>query len=129
MEEDIKLLEEMKNNCLTKRDYIDEKAERKAQAIENLINKYKEQERDIRDNHILLAKYSQKNEEQEKIIELALDCLSVWAMCADDEGCFCTVKGKECNVIANEIEGQEHTTCKECLIDYFKKKARTSNDK
>lgn len=47
MEEDFKLLEEMKNNCLTKRDYIDEKAERKAQAIENLINKYKEQEKMI----------------------------------------------------------------------------------
>lgn len=47
MEEDIKILEEMKNNCLTKRDYIDEKAEIKAQAIENLINKYKEQEKVI----------------------------------------------------------------------------------
>lgn len=76
---------------------------RSTEAIENLINKYKE---------------------QEKMIELALDCLSVWAMCADDEGCFCTVKGKECNVVANEIEGQEHTTCKECLIDYFRKKVK-----
>lgn len=54
MEEDIKILEEMKNNCLTKRDYIDEKAERKAQAIENLINKYKELEKEnkILKNHI-----------------------------------------------------------------------------
>ena len=53
MEEDIKILEEMKNNCLTKRDYIDEKAERKAQAIENLINKYKKQEKIIE----LMAEY------------------------------------------------------------------------
>lgn len=66
MEEDIKILEEV---C--KRPIKDtEGTIRMKQAIENLINKYKEQERDIRDNHTLLAKYSQKNEEQEKIIDL-----------------------------------------------------------
>ena len=44
MEEDIKILEEMKQNCLTKREYIDPKAERKAQALENLIKGYRELE-------------------------------------------------------------------------------------
>lgn len=43
-DEDVKLLEEMKRNCLNKRDYIDEKAERKAQAIENILNRLKELE-------------------------------------------------------------------------------------
>lgn len=46
-EEDIKLLEEMKQNCLTKREYVDSKAERKAQAIENLINRNRELEERI----------------------------------------------------------------------------------
>ena len=41
MEEDITLLEEMKENCLLKRDYIDVKAERKATAIENILSDYK----------------------------------------------------------------------------------------
>lgn len=44
MEEDIKILEEMKQNCLTKREYVDPKAERKAQALENIIKGYREKE-------------------------------------------------------------------------------------
>lgn len=43
MEEDIKLLKEMKENCLKKRTfYIDDKAEKKAMAIDNIINRNKE---------------------------------------------------------------------------------------
>ena len=48
MEEDIKLLEEMKENCIKGlmkgAIYTDEKAERKALAIENILNRLKELE-------------------------------------------------------------------------------------
>lgn len=37
LKEAMELLKEMKNNCLIKRDYIDEKAEKKAQAIETVL--------------------------------------------------------------------------------------------
>ena len=51
MEEDIKILEEMKANCIKGMMkgaiYTDEKAERKALAIENLIKGYKEKEADL----------------------------------------------------------------------------------
>ena len=68
MEEDIEIIK--KHYVFTTNHVLDDENKRFKQAIENLINKYKEQKRDIRDNHILLAKYSQKNEEQENIIEL-----------------------------------------------------------
>lgn len=66
MEEDIELLEEMKQNCLTKREYIDPKAERKAQAIENLIKGYRELEEG---NKELLRLTERQREIIEKEIE------------------------------------------------------------
>lgn len=95
MEEDIKILEEMKNNCLTKRDYIDEKAERKAQAIENLINKYKE---------------------QEKMIELmAKDITERTESCPYD---LYDYKIENCDEVCDSIKVAK------CFIEYYKKKAK-----
>ena len=37
LKEAIELIKEMKNNCLIKRDYIDEKAEKKAKAIDTVL--------------------------------------------------------------------------------------------
>ena len=75
--------------------------------VKKLINKYKEQKRDIRASHILLAKYSQKNEEQEKIIELMVNEIEINT---SDDGV-----------------NLRPATLKE-KIDYFKKKVRTSNE-
>jgi hypothetical protein len=95
MEEDILLLEEMKNNCLTKREYIDPKAERKAQAIENLIN---------------------KNKELEKIIELMNEYILKEYISPEicskhtPEDCYADIYDDE--------------ACKKCILDYFRKKAK-----
>ena len=102
MEEDIKILEEMKNNCLNKREYIDEKAERKAQAIENLINKYKEQEKTIQ----LMS---------EELAELNYEYCGKWC------------KGKKCkDYYENHFIDEESCNGNKlsCIIDYFKKKAK-----
>ena len=47
MEEDIKILKEVQWNCLHLRQYKDDKAERKAQAIENILNRLEQDERII----------------------------------------------------------------------------------
>ena len=41
IEEDIVLLKEMQKNCLTKKEYKDSKANKKAKAIENILSDYK----------------------------------------------------------------------------------------
>ena len=83
--------------------------------LENLINKYKEQKRDIQASHILLAKYSQKNEEQEKITELmAFDIAK-----SDFDEDICRQMKKDefwC--------GSTDEECKNCVIEYYEKKAR-----
>ena len=64
MKEDIKILEEMKQNCLTKREYVDTKAERKAQAIENLIKGYRELEYEnkyLKEHIAMLISLEQEN--------------------------------------------------------------------
>lgn len=114
MEDEIKILEEVCQRPIEETEGI--KILRKA--ITNLINKYKEQKRDIRDNHILLAKYSQKNEEQEKVIELMIEYIKETDFITEDY-CF---RREDCeNVGGNRM-------CKDCIIDYFKKKARTSSE-
>lgn len=89
MEEDIEIVEEMKQNCLTKREYIDPKAERKAQAIENLIKGYRELdyalERQIR---IKEEEFIPKSKIKEKIEEDAFEvytreCGNIEVVCTD----------------------------------------------
>lgn len=41
IEEDIVLLKEMQQNCLTKKEYKDSKANKKAKAIEHILSDYK----------------------------------------------------------------------------------------
>jgi hypothetical protein len=64
--------------------------------IKSLINKYKE---------------------QEKVIELMLIDLSDNAFYMDDNEQYCEVKHKEC-------DGKEYVPCKNCLLEYYEKKAR-----
>ena len=115
MEEDIKLLKKITNCFITKE---------MAQAIENLINKCKEQERDIRDTHILIAKYSQKNEEQEKIIELMAKDIAENKL--DEDICrqVKDPKKEECYAYMHD-----ENACSDCVMEYYKKKAREENEK
>lgn len=120
----IGLLEKLEFIAIGEKEDIKELEKFKAdttEIIRNLINKYKEQERDIRDSHILIAKYSKKNEEQEKIIELMAEKLVIYKF----EEIICMET--ECEHIELQNEGK----CigdKECILDYFKKKARENNE-
>ena len=117
MEKDIKILEELLNAKIS---FTIRPTDYGYTAIESLINKYKEQERDIRASHILLAKYSQKNEEQEKIIELMKEYIFKEyispEICSKHtaEDCYADI--------------YDENACRECIIDYFKKKAGENND-
>ena len=55
IEEDIELLKEMQQNCLTKKEYKDSKANKKAKAIENILSNYK--------------RVLKENEKQKELIE------------------------------------------------------------
>lgn len=65
IEEDIELLEEMRMNCRTKRDYIDVKAERKANAIEHILSDYT---RVLKENEELKEKYDIDIDELENLL-------------------------------------------------------------
>lgn len=98
MEEDIKLLEELiEHNYLEDIFYLRENNHHTKfnKAIENLINKYKEQEKTIE----LMNEYILKN------------CVSL-EICSNQIG-------KECYI--DVIYGDE---CKECVLEYFRKKAK-----
>lgn len=106
MEEDIKILEDMKTwDCILPN-------RRQTEAIENLINKYKELKKerdgiyaDYQDLGKEKLKLEEKCEEQEKMIELMGDCIR----CAD---------------LDEDIPCEHKFNCKECMIDYFTKKAK-----
>ena len=122
-EEAIELLEEMKNNCLTKREYKDEKAEKKAKAIETLIealDEYKiacncgKQNTDtLRETIRILQK---ENRQKDKIIELM--AIFIANLDIDEDICkyqienFC--KEEACEVSVN--------VCIKCIKQYFEKK-------
>ena len=108
MEDEIKILEKLEFISYGKKEEIEALSKElgkdigeisTTEIVKNLINKYKKQERDIQASHILLAKYSQKNEEQEKIIELMAKEMS-----EEDEN-FLYINTSD-------------------IIDYFKKKAK-----
>ncbi len=97
MEEDIKILEELKRDIL--KPYGNE-----AKAIENLINKNKELEKE---NKQLKKYWGNKIAEYHKVIELMADYIDVYGEC---------VNGSKKNC--------EETHCQKCIIDYFRKKAK-----
>lgn len=66
MEEDIKLLKEMKQNCLAKKEYIDPKAEIKAQAIENVLNRLEQLEKENAELKAMLKNRIKYTQELEK---------------------------------------------------------------
>ncbi|WP_455937227.1 hypothetical protein [Gemella morbillorum] len=88
IEEDIVLLKEMQQNCLTKKEYKDSKANKKAKAIEHILSDYKrvlkeneelkkskttyEKVRDIQEKNrnIVDNKYISKQKVKDKIEEL-----------------------------------------------------------
>lgn len=59
-----------------------------------------------------------KNKELEKMVELMADRLSYDAFYMDEASEYCEVKKKECDCYQNKLG------CKECLLDYFRKKAK-----
>ncbi len=95
---------------------------RSTEAIENLINKYKEQEKHIEALNSVVVEHIEKSKEQQKIIELMAEKLAIYKF----EEIICMET--ECEHVELQNEGK----CigdKECILEYFKKKARISNDK
>lgn len=64
IEEDIVLLKEMQQNCLTKKEYKDSKANKKAKAIEHILSDYK---RVLKINEVLLKENEELKEKLENI--------------------------------------------------------------
>ena len=117
MEEDIKLLE--RKIELNKQMYLEfgrllSLDEETVNAIENLINKNKELEKE---NKRLKKYWGNKIAEYHKVIELMADSLSDGAFYMDEASEYCEVKKKECDCYQNKAG------CKKCLLDYFWKKA------
>ena len=128
MEEDIKLLKKITNCFITKE---------MAQAIENLINKYKEQEEQIeeyklnvkeamheaQENARIFRKEQEKTNKYKKIINLMSEELAE----LNYEYCGNWCKGKKCkdyyeNHFINEKSCNGNKLS--CIIDYFKRKAK-----
>ena len=84
MEEDIEIIK--KHYVFTTNHVLDDENKKFKQAIENLINKHKE---------------------QEKMIELMADYIDLYGECVDSSK-------KPC----------EKAHCKECIIEFFRKKAK-----
>jgi len=89
MEEDIKILENLERDIFKacecsltsssdKKQWIKE-----AQAIRNLINKYKEQEKHIEALNSVVIEHIEKNKEQQKIIELMADSIKHYKTVGD----------------------------------------------
>lgn len=103
MEEDIKILEHLKNDFIRlinkKDEYVIEKdkREKEVKAIENIIN---------------------KNKELEKMVELMAEWIS--------NNCFYSdAYSNSCEIIQDSC--YKNLDCKKCIIGYFKKKASEEN--
>ena len=105
MQEDIRLI-------LNRYNYLDSKNE-------NLINKYKEQKKEIQGNHILLAKYSKKIEEQQQVIELMAKDIAEHKLGEDICRQVKEPKKEECYAYMYDANA-----CSDCVIEYYKKKAK-----
>ena len=82
-----------------------------------LINKNKELLEKVNYLEEIRANQTYENEELEKMVELMLIDLSDGAFYMDDAAQNCEVKHKEC-------DGNENIDCRECLLEYYKKKVR-----
>lgn len=87
-----------------------------------LINKTREQKRTIQGNHILLAKYFKKIEEQEKIIELMAKDIAENKL--DEDICRQVKDPKKEECYAFQYD---ENACSDCVIEYYEKKARGNN--
>ena len=121
MEEDIKILEELKRDILkacecSLASSSDKKQwTKEAQAIQNLINKYKGLE--------------VNNKEQEKIIDLMAKTLLDYANLGVLIKCPAEYDGKyfykNCKIdVTKRRTNKTHYLCKECVKEYFKKKVK-----
>ncbi len=99
MEEDIKII---KNHYVfTTNHVLDDENKRFKQAIENLINKNKELEKMVE----LMAKDIAKNDIDEDI------CRKVKNKTSEKDDCY----------------GDDYDMCKDCVIEFYKKKASEEN--
>ena len=94
---------------------------RSTEAIENLINKYKELEKerdsiyaDYQDLGKEKLKLEEKCEEQEKMIELMAEYIKETDFITES---YC-YRREDCENVGGNRK------CKECILDYFRKKAK-----
>lgn len=107
LEESIKLLKEMQENCKNKTIYKDEKAEAKAEAIEVVLKELEES----KDTDIELYK---KLNMQERVIDEMAEAIDTSNF--DNDTCKQFGKYENCSDFIKE------GTCKKCIKDYFYKK-------
>ena len=119
MEEDIKLL----NDYLEENDrkFVPEKRLKFLQAIENLINKYKEQEKHIEALDSVVIEHMGKYKEQEKIIELAIDELYLFNTYDCD---YSDLKEHTCTKNDDDTVEIQKAKCKKCIREILEKKAK-----
>ena len=106
LEEAIKLLREMQDNCKTKKTYKDDKAEAKAEAIEVVLKELKDSE----ETDIKLYK---RLNIQDKVIDEMAGMINT-----RDFGDICKQFGKYKNCSNYIKEG----LCEKCIKEYFYKK-------
>lgn len=79
----------------------------------------REKNKELEKENKQLKKYwGNKIAEYHKVIELMADSLSDVAFYMDEASEYCEVKKKECDCYQNKLG------CKECLLDYFRKKTK-----
>ena len=117
IKEDIKLLREMKNNCLNGFEYYtDPKAREKAEAIKHILSDYKRLQEEFKAVDYECSRLERKEVEMEKIIDLMAEFI-------EDEFTvdkFCTKKGCYAD---NYINGHCEK-CLNCIKQYFINKAK-----
>ena len=127
MEEDIKII---KNHYVfTTNHVLDDENKQFKQAIENLINKCKELEKerddiyaDYQDLGKDKLKLEEKCEEQEKMIKLMSRTMHYICLFSSQSK---YVIGKYCKIYNSENIGEcEGLICSECVANYFRKKAK-----
>lgn len=77
MEEDIKLINEMIENCRNKKEYYDEKAERKAIALENVLKELELAKKALKDKCDIADERNQMLVENQKLNKV-IDYMAVY---------------------------------------------------
>ena len=110
MEEDIKILEDMKTwDCILPN-------KRQTEAIENLINKHKEL---VKERDGIYADYQDLGKEKLKLEE-TIFLMANYIVGTDKDEDICKKVGK--NPFCDEFG--EESKCEECVIEFFRKKAK-----